>query len=174
MIKSQDCIILVKILANPGVNWSQRQLANILFISLAEVNAGIKRLCEARLLRKDKQGQLFPNKDAASEFLVSSIKFLFPGKLGEFTRGIPTSVAAPLFHNKIALGEDPIPVWPYATGKSKGVALNPIHPTAPKSVNEHPDQMFYEILILIDVIRSGRARERNMAIKLLKQRLENA
>lgn len=30
MLKSQDCIVLVKLLANPGVEWSQRQLAKAL------------------------------------------------------------------------------------------------------------------------------------------------
>jgi biotin operon repressor len=174
MLKSQDCIILVKLLANPGAEWSQRQLAKVLCISLAEINAGIKRLEEAGLLRKDKQGKLFPNINAAEEFLVSGIKFLFPGKLGEYTRGIPTSIAAPLFRDKIALGNDPIPVWPDASGEQKGVALAPIHPSIPKALRESPDQLFYEMLVLIDAIRSGRARERNMAVTLLKEKLKYA
>lgn len=61
MLKPQDCIILIKLLANPGVEWSQRQLAQSLCISLAETNAGIKRLGDAGLLRKNKDGRLFPN-----------------------------------------------------------------------------------------------------------------
>lgn len=171
MLKSQDCIVLVKLLAHPGVEWSQRALAKMLCISLAEVNAGIKRLGEAGLLRKDKQGKLFPNIDAAAEFLVSSIKFFFPGKLGEYTRGVPTGIAAPLFHDKIALGNDPIPVWPDAIGEKRGVALAPIHPSIPKALRENPDQPFYELLVLVDVIRLGRARERNIAATILKERL---
>jgi len=46
MLKSQDCIVLIKLLPNLGVEMSQRQLAKILCISLAEIN-GIKRLEEA-------------------------------------------------------------------------------------------------------------------------------
>jgi len=174
MLKSQDCVILVKLLANPGVDWPQRQLAKVLGISLAEINAGIKRLEDAGLLRKDKQEKLFPNINAAEEFLVSGIKFLFPGKLGEYTRGIPTSIAAPIFRDKIALGNDPIPVWPDAVGEKKGVALAPIYPSIPKALRENPDQLFYELLVLIDAIRSGRARERNMAVTLLKEKLKYA
>lgn len=60
MLKPQDCIILIKLLANPGMDWSQRQLAKALCISLAEINAGIKRLGDAGLLRKDKDDKLFP------------------------------------------------------------------------------------------------------------------
>jgi hypothetical protein len=174
MLKSQDCVILVKLLANPGVDYSQRQLATLLCVSLSEINSGIKRLGDAGLLRKDKQAKLFPNIDSAEEFLISGLKFFFPAKLGEYTRGIPTSIAAPLFHNKIASGKDPLPVWPDAIGVQKGVSLEPIHPSIPKALRQNPDQLFYELLVLIDVIRSGRARERNMAVVLLKEKLRNA
>ncbi len=174
MLKPQDCIILIKLIANPDISWSQRQLAKSLCISLAEVNAGIKRLSSAGLLRKDKQGKLFPNIIAAEEFLISSIKFFFPAKLGEYTSGIPTSIAAPIFKDKISFGDNPVPVWPDATSSTKGVALDPIHPSIPKALKNNWDQHFYEILVLLDAIRSGRARERVIAIKLLKERLKHA
>jgi len=174
MLKSQDCIILIKLLANPEKDWSQRQLAKMLCISLSEVNAGIKRLGDAGLLRKDSQDKLFPNIHAAEEFLVSGIKFFFPVKLGEYTRGIPTAVAAPPFNGIIAMGNDPIPVWPDAIGEKRGVALDPLHPSIPKSLRENPDPAFYDMLVLIDAIRSGRPRERNLAAIFLKERLKHA
>jgi len=173
MLKPQDCIILLKLLANPGVEWSQRQLAQALCISLAEVNAAIKRLAEAGLLRKDKHSRSIPIRSAAEEFLIIALKYLFPGKLGEYTRGMPTGVAAPFFQDKIALGNDPIPIWPDALGGKKGVALKPIHPAIPKALRENPDQKLYELLILVDTIRSGKARERNIAIQYLKDKLKH-
>ncbi len=54
------------------MQWSQRQLARTLCISLAEVNGGIKCQGDAGLLRKDNQGKFFSNIDAAEEFLISS------------------------------------------------------------------------------------------------------
>ncbi|MCW5589024.1 MAG: hypothetical protein KIT27_05100 [Legionellales bacterium] len=174
MLKPQDCVVFIKLLANPDVHWSQRQLAEALSISLSEINGGIKRLEEASLLRKNKQGQLFPNINAAEEFLISGIKFFFPGKLGEYTRGTPTAVAAPIFQGKIVLGNDPIPVWPDPLGEHRGVALKPIHPAVTKAIREHPDQSFYELLVLVDAIRAGRARERNLATVLLKEKLAHA
>ncbi len=174
MLKPQDCIILIKLLANPGMDWSQRQLAKTLCISLAEINAGIKRLGDAGLLRKDKDDKLFPNINAAEEFLVSGVKFFFPVKLGEYTRGMPTAIAAPIFHDKIPLGNDPMPVWPDAIGEKRGVALTPIHPSIPKALRENPDESFYELLVIIDAIRSGRPRERNLAASLLKEKLKHA
>lgn len=172
MLKPQDCIILIKLLANPAKEWSQRQLAKVLYISLAETNAGIKRLGEAGLLRKDKKGKLFPNINAAEEFLISGIKFFFPAKLGEYTRGMPTGIAAPIFQDKIAVSNDPLPVWPDALGEKKGVALTPIYPSVLKSLQENPDQSFYELLVLIDAIRVGRPRERNVASALLRGKLK--
>lgn len=174
MLKPQDCVVLLKLLAHPATDLSQRQLSSALGISLAEVNAGIKRLEEANLLRKDKQGKLFPNVHAAEEFLIHAIKFLFPGKLGEYTRGTPTAIAAPIFHDKIALGNDPIPVWPDAMGEARGVALLPIHPNLSKALRANPDSAFQELLVLIDAIRSGRPRERNLATTLLKEKLNHA
>ncbi len=173
MLKPQDCLILLKLLANPNEEWSQRKLSKELCVSLAEVNAGIKRLIEARLMRKGKGSQLIPLLAASEEFLISGMKYMFPGRLGEFTRGIPTAYATPLFSKKIALGNDPIPVWPYAFGEKQGVALEPIHPSVPKSLHENPDESFYELLVLVDTIRVGRARERNMAISMLKDRLKD-
>lgn len=173
MLKSQDCLILLKLLTNPKVMWSQRQLAQTLGISLAAVNAAIKRLLEAGLLRKDKALQFVPNLHAAEEFLIYGLKYLFPAKMGEYTRGIPTSIAAPFFHNKIALGKDPVPVWPDALGEKKGVALKPLHPSIPNALRKHPDQQLYELLVMIDAIRSGKARERNLAISQLKNKLKH-
>lgn len=171
MLKSQDCMILLKLLANPSKVWSQRQLAKALCISVSETNAALKRLTDASLVRKDKGDQFKPILASSEEFLINGVKYLFPAKLGEYTRGIPTSVGAPIFRDKIVLGDDPIPIWPDAKGEVKGVALTPIHSTIPKSLSTFPDEHFYEILVLIDAIRVGRAREREIGKALLKKKI---
>ncbi|STX50974.1 Uncharacterised protein [Legionella busanensis] len=176
MIKPQDCLILLKLLANPQKNWTQRCLAGELCISLSEINAGLKRLEEAGLIRKDNLSllnstQFIPILPAAEEFLITAVKYLFPAKLGSFIQGMPTAVAAPIFEGKIALGNDPIPVWPDVYGNKKGVALEPIHPSVTKSLHKAPDEKFYELLVLVDAIRAGRARERNIAKELLLERI---
>jgi len=174
MLKPQDCMLLLKLLANPGVEWSQRQLAKTLCISLAEVNAGIKRLTKARLIVKVNQSQFTPVIQAAEEFLISGLKYLLPGHLGTYSRGVPTAVGAPIFHNKIVLSSDPIPVWPDGLGEERGLALMPLYPSVTESLSEFPDKRFYELLVLVDAIRSGRARERNLAAQLLKEKISSA
>jgi hypothetical protein len=149
-------------------------------MSASEVNAGFKRLVLAGLLSPvitdDPKNKftLMPSKPACEECLISGVKYFFPVQLGAYTRGIATSYAAPVFEKHLILGDDPIPVWPYGEGDRRGLALEPLYSSVPKSLAQFPDQLFYELLVLVDVIRSGRARERNIAIKLLKEKLHGA
>jgi len=63
-------------------------------------------------------------------------------------------------------GELP-PVWSYAKGKVKGVAIEPLHKNI--SVAIHNDPVVYAMLALTDSIRIGQPRERNLAVKKLNQ-----
>lgn len=182
MLKPQDIVIVLKILSLLVLNknhkkdyLSQNKLATLLCMSVSEVNAGIKRLAISGLLAPVvtsdlKNNILFlPNKPACEECLVSGIKYFFPVQLGSYTRGIATSYAAPILAKHFILGNDPIPVWPYGEGDKRGLALDPLYPSVPKSLAEFPDETFYELLVLVDAIRSGRAREKNIATTLLKE-----
>jgi hypothetical protein len=176
MLKPQDIVILLKILSMQQSDLlSQNQLALFLCMSASEVNAGIKRLVTSSLLsqRWAKMPILLPVKAACQECLIHGVKYFFPAKLGEFTRGIATSYAAPILAKHIISGHDPIPIWPYAEGDQKGMALEPLYRSVPESIAKYPDELFYEYLILIDAIRSGRARERKIAIDILKEKLND-
>lgn len=184
MLKSQDIVILLKMLStitlpkNPSFEYiSQNQFATLLCMSASEVNAGMKRLVLSGLLSPvladDSNNKIVfkPNKMACEECLISAVKYFFPVELGAYTRGIATSYAAPILAKHFILGDDPIPVWPYGEGDRRGLALEPLYSSVPKSLSKFPDPLFYELLALVDGIRSGRAREKNMAIKLLKEKL---
>ena len=64
-------------------------------------------------------------------------------------------------------------MWPDGLGEKRGVALDPIHPSIPKALRENPDPLFYDLLVLVDAIRTGRPRERNLAADLLKEKLNH-
>ena len=49
------------------------------------------------------------------------------------------------------------------------MAFLPIYKSAPKAALK--DKALYQMLALVDAIRSGKARERNIALKQFKQRL---
>ena len=173
MLKVQDIVLLLKLLANQEHwLWPQSQLALHLCLSVSEVNAGIKRLNQSKLLQPGIGEKLYqPVIAACEEFLISGVKYFFPAQLGEYTRGIATSYAAPVFENQVVLGQDPIPVWPHAEGSQRGLALQPLYSSIPKSISQYPDQEFYDLLALVDAIRQGRARERNIAVKILRNKL---
>lgn len=183
MLKPQDIVILLKILSTSELSkndtegpLSQNKLAIYLCMSVSEVNAGIKRLVLSGLLapvnRKD-NSVLIPIKSACEECLISGVKYFLPVKLGVYTLGIATSYAAPIFNEHIVIGSDPIPVWPYGEGDKRGLAVEPLYRSVPQSITQFPDQLFYELLVLVDAIRIGRVRERNIAIKLLKEKIKN-
>jgi len=183
MLKPQDIVLLLKILANKQPELLlQKDLATYLCMSASEVHEAVKRLKFSGLLGPVYRGSdsssqtktiYLPIKAACEECLISGVKYFFPAELGSYTRGIPTSYAAPLFEKHIVLGNDPIPIWPYAEGEHRGLALEPLYRSVPEAVIKHPDQPFYELLVLIDAIRIGRARERNIASKLLKEKIYN-
>ncbi|ANN97034.1 TPA: hypothetical protein QHF22_003188 [Legionella pneumophila] len=181
MLKPQDIVILLKMLANKNPQqFIQKDLATYLCMSASEVHEGMKRLTLSHLLvpvsqesdtNSKRKKILTPIKAACEECLIYGVKYFCPVRLGEYTRGIPTSYAAPLFAKYIVLGSDPIPIWPYAEGDHRGLALEPLYRSVPQSITKHPDQIFYELLVFIDAIRTGRARERALAIKLLRERI---
>jgi hypothetical protein len=82
---------------------------------------------------------------------------------------MPTAYAAPPLRERIADGGDPPPVWPDPHGTVRGLTLEPLHRAAPGAARR--DSELYTLLILIDALRDGRARERQMAERELTARL---
>lgn len=168
MLKPQDIVIVVKILAKGQQGWAQGSLALEIGMSASEVNAGIKRSSLAGLLRK-KNDKVVPVKKSIEEFLVHGLKYVFPVERGEPTRGIPTSGASPVFKNVLSDDPDLPPVWPDADGATKGYALKPLYKCVPFAVKQ--DKILYQYLSIIDALRGGRAREISAAKKLLQKAL---
>jgi hypothetical protein len=144
------------------------QMGTDLSISSSEVHGALKRLALARLVSNDADGHR-PLLDAVLEFLIHGLKYAFPARRGELTRGVPTSHAAPPLNQHLAQGGDPPPVWAYPQGSQRGVSLEPLYKTVPAAALR--DERLYELLALIDALRDGRARERNLAEKELTARL---
>jgi hypothetical protein len=166
-LKPQDIVILLKLVSLGDRPWSYNVLAVELAMSPSEVHSGVKRAAAARLL--DPQRNV-PILRALQEFLVHGVKYAFPPDRGPLTRGLPTAYAAPPLNSLIVLPDEPPPVWPDPEGKIRGYAFSPLYPSVPKAAALDP--ALYELLALVDAIRDGRARERELAIKELTARLE--
>lgn len=142
--------------------YSVRGLAESTGISKSEVAAILKRCTEVGLAKPDRYKQRpTVNRTGLWEFLVHGLRFVFPVRPGELTRGITTGVGAPVFANKLMPGGDLLPVWPDPSGKTMGLAVTPLFKTVAHSVKRDP--RIYALLALVDALRMGKPRERTFA-----------
>lgn len=170
MLRPLDIVVLLKLSTVDG-RPPYLELARDLHVYPSEVYASLKRATESQLLHRQKRQDSL-NRSALLEFLLHGIRYAFPAQKGALTRGVPTGYAAPPLNEQIAAGDDPPPVWPYAQGPARGYSFAPLHKNVPKAALE--DKKLYELLALVDALRDGRARERNLAGRELAQRLEGS
>lgn len=165
-MKPQDIVVILKIGLLESDSWSQLTLAKSLYISQSEISESINRSKYARLLLD--QGKQI-NRQAVLKLLQYGVPYVFPQRPSEVVRGVPTShSAAPLIEHIMSNEHY---VWPYAKGELRGHSIQPLYPTVVQAVQLDPQ--LHELLALIDALRVGRARERNLAVDILKQRLSD-
>ena len=169
-LKPQDILVLLKLVAIRDNDWAYNSLALELGMSPSEVHSAIKRALSANLAIQ-KQDKIVPYLRNLEEFIVHGLKFVFIPEKGEMVRGMPTGHAAPPMKDVFISDGEPPPVWPDSNGEVRGMAFSPLYKSAPKAAQIDSD--LYELLVLVDVIRSGQARERDFAIKELKRRFKH-
>jgi len=167
-LKPQDILILLKLHVLDKTPWTFAELASSLHMSVSEVHQGVKRATAARLLMNQNNHRK-PIRAALLEFLVHGVKYAYPVQRASLTRGIPTAYAAPPLNALLIQGEDAPPVWAHPLGTVKGYELIPLYKSVPDAARK--DQQLYELLALLDAVRGGRAREKELAARLLKERI---
>lgn len=163
-MRPHDIVILLKIAAKGERSWYMKDLAFELGISASEISESINRSVIAGLIAPDKKKLMVL---AILDFLEHGLRYVYPQKPGALVRGISTAHSAPPLNDHI-VSEEPY-VWPYADGKVRGQAIEPLHPNVPEACEK--DAGFYELMALCDTLRVGRVREKNIAIQKLKDRL---
>ncbi len=103
--------------------------------------------------------------------MVYGLKYVFPTEPGAIVKGTPTAHSASPVKEHISSDAD-VYVWSNAKGTHRGQAIEPLYKTIPQIVQE--DELFYELLTLVDTIRVGRVREVKIAIDELNKRLKDA
>lgn len=170
-LRPQDVVVLAKLLSYKGRRPSMAQIGLDLSLSASQVHAALNRLVGSRLVVNDGETDR-PLLHAVEEFLVHGVKYAFPAQRGEVTRGVPTSWGAPPLTRVVLNPSDLRPVWPFPDGQHRGPGFQPLYRGAPEAALRDP--FLYELLVLIDAIRDGRARERALAEKYLLKRLRDA
>jgi hypothetical protein len=169
-LKPQDVVVALKLFGYPGGRPAISVVASDLRLSPSEVHGAIQRLRTSKLLHGPALKEE-ANISALEEFLIHGLKYAFPAKHGEVTRGVPTSYAAEPLKTEIVVSNDLPPVWPWRDGDTRGVGLEPLYKSVPYAALR--DRALYQLLALLDAIRDGRARERNLAERDLSQRLRS-
>jgi hypothetical protein len=165
-MKSLDIVVLCKVFifqSSGRRNWTYSQLAEETCMSVGETHASVKRLKVSRLFDEFTKSVI---PAALVEFLIHGLKYAFPAEIGAPTRGIATSHSAPILREEVLQSDIDMYVWAYANGKQKGLAIKPLSKNAPKAVLR--DQKLYDFLALIDAVRIGKSREKNIAVGKLE------
>jgi hypothetical protein len=189
-LSPQDVVVALKLCAIESKNWTYARLGEELSLSASQVFRSVQRAEAVRLLEpgfhalplapdskspdsnsKDRPLVLAsPNRANLKEFLIHGVRYAFPVHRGGLVRGIPTAHAAPPLKQQIAESFDPPPVWPDGNGSARGLEFSPLYKNVPAAARRDPK--LYELLALVDAIRDGRAREREIAIRELTARID--
>ena len=166
MVKAPDIYVLAGLLVEDQ-SWSYRSLAERLRVPHPVVQRALARARDAGLYSRERREVHVPHFE---EFAIHALRFVAPAQLGALVPGVPAAWAAePMVGAIRSSGEEPSPVWPYARGKVRGQAVEPLHPAAPEAVEDWPE--LGEILALLDSLRAGDARIRQVAAELLERML---
>ncbi|WP_428622537.1 hypothetical protein [Sedimenticola sp.] len=168
-LKPQDVLVLLKLVAMGHQAWAYHRLALELGMSPSEVHAAIKRALAANLALQEGD-RVVPNMRNLEEFLVHGLRYVFVPERGQMCRGMLTAHAAPPLATHFVPDAEPPPVWPSVDGEVRGLQFSPLYKSAPEAAGR--DRQLYELLALVDAIRGGRAREREWAIREIRERME--
>ena len=165
-MRPQDIPILLKIIALEEQNWHLNDLSNYLNISISEISESLNRSKLANLIDYSKKKI---NRRNLLEFLEYGVSYVFPQQPGTLARGIPTAHTHP-FMKQHFISELSY-VWAESKGTEIGLVIEPFYPK--QIIDVLQDETYYKLLCLVDVIRVGKVREVNYAIKELKEIILN-
>jgi len=158
-LKPQDLVIALKVAVNRSRALPYATLAEELGMSASEAHAAVQRARFSGLLLTDENK---PEALLASlvEFILHGVRYTFPPKIGAIVRGIPTAAGAPVLAHHFADNSEVL-VWPHPSGTSRGPSLQPLFKSVPSA--SLIDVKLYDALAIVDALRAGSAREREIS-----------
>lgn len=157
-----DVVLGLRLLRPSG---TLAELAQELAVAPSQIHASLARLEVAGLLRPERR----TNARALGEFILFGVRYAFPAMRGPLADGVPTAYSAqPLAAEIDALD---VVVWPTRTGRDtvRGFSVPPLYRQAPLLVATSPET--YRLLTLVDAMRLGDPRARNVARSHLERSL---
>ncbi len=169
VLKPQDLAVAFKLVSLQDQWLPYAALAEAMRLSQFEAHAAVQRLAAAGLV-VELDGQPRPYLAALRPFVIHGARYVYPPVRGGQTIGFPTAHAAPPLKQVMSASKESVVVWPHSQGKVRGQALLPLYEKLPLAAVDDPQ--LYELLALFDALRSGQARERELAIKGFEERLK--
>lgn len=165
VLRPTDLVTVLKTHLNEG-SWTYSSLAHDLGVSSSRVHDALRRAARAHLFEPSDRRVLVRNLE---EFLLHGVRFAFPAAIGAVALGVPTGAYGPPMRNLLSAGGDQM-VWAHVGPEAvKGQTIVPLHPNVPEIALR--DERMHHLLALVDSLRLGGRREREVAGKALKERL---
>ncbi|MCU0373112.1 MAG: hypothetical protein MUE56_07705 [Ignavibacteria bacterium] len=166
-MRPHDIVILLKITVLEKNKWNTLDLSRDLKISQSEISESLNRSMIAGLLSPGKKEVM---RLSLLEFLIHGLKYVFPARPGKIVRGIATAHSAKPVSDFIVQSDD-VFVWESDEGNIRGQEIEPLYSNCVFAAMN--DNLLYELLALVDVIRTGNAREFNIAKSELERKFKN-
>lgn len=163
-LKPQDLVVVLKIALLRESEPTFARLATELSMSVSEAHAAVQRALACHLLLPS-YARFAVDRSSLHEFLLHGVRYAFPLIAGSIARGIPTGVSAAPMKEHFAHGDSLPLVWADPLGELRGIAVAPLYPRATEACKADPK--LHSALALLDALRGGAAREREMAERLL-------
>ena len=162
-MRPQDIVVLLKIaISQPG--WMGKDLAADLFLSQAEISYSLNRSAQTHLIDQTKKRVM---RRTLLEFIQYGLPHAFPAVRGPMAVGVATAYSSPVIASRLMVNDSAEKiVWPCPEGETRGESISPLYPNLVKAALK--DVELYELLALVDVMRVGRVREKEIAMRLLR------
>jgi hypothetical protein len=141
-------------------------------LSVSVLHRCLKQLLKSKLVVESDNGYepIFRN---VKEFLMAGFPYVFPEEKGKLQRGFVTGIDGSSLKGDFVDSEFPF-VWANYEGDTKGFSIEPLHKAIPDLIaSNRLDGNLYEILALLDVLRTGMSREVEAAKGRIKELLES-
>lgn len=165
VLKPQDIVVVLKIAINPDGAMTYARMGAELGISASETHGCVNRALAAGLVKRV-AGTTEVIHGALEEFILHGVRYCFPPTFGSIAVGMPTAASAPVLRENFST-DGTAYVWPSPDGTVRGIALYPLYPSVPGAAQI--DMELYDLLALVDAIRAGAARERELAAVQLRK-----
>ena len=158
-LQAVDLLVILKLAALGSPLAPARLVAKEIGLSESAVALSLHRLETRGLLVEEGEHRRI-NKLALRRCLEQTVRWIAPAELGAAELGLLTAHSAPLLASRLIGDDDPV-VIPLPGGPARGRAVSPLHPLAPEAAARDPK--LYGLLAIVDALRIGGAREREVA-----------